>query len=273
MRITVLTVCYNEEKMIKNFLDHYFDLGVNRIVIYDNKSTDNTVEICKEFGKTHQNCKIEIVEYDTNGQIRDDVYLEIKNNAWKNYKSDFHIVVDCDEYLTVPSLNEEFFNDRKSLVRYLATMKKGYILPKVLGVQCVSDTFQEFEDGTRKLDSDAKLYVFDDTFNKRCIFSRELIPIYRAGCHTFAVNPKDRIKLEKSIAIEKELQPLYLFHLKYIDKEYVINRHKEFNTRLSDFNKKYKYGHQYMMTAKEISLKFDYLKKFAITVKEVYSRK
>lgn len=262
MRITVLTVCYNEEEIIYPFLAHYAGLGANRIVIYDNKSTDRTVEICKDFAKDNQGCKIEIIEYDTQNQIRDDVYLEIKNHAWKKFKSDYYIVVDCDEILDVENPD---LGDKKRLVKYLATMKKGYILPKVRGVQVVTDTFDDAFD----LASDKK-FVLDDTFNKRCIFSKALVPIYRPGCHMFGVDLKDKVKFETSLAVEKEVKPLYLFHLKYIDRDYVIARHAEFKTRLSEFNKKHNYGHQYEMDEKAINLKFDYLKKYAMTIEEVY---
>lgn len=269
MRITVLTVCYNEEHLIRDFLDHYRGLGVNRIVVYDNMSTDNTVEICKEYDRTHQGCTVEVVNYDTNGQIRDDVYLEIKNNAWKKYNSDYFIVVDCDEFLEVPLTLDSDAEDNKRLVRYLAGMKKGYVLPKVLGVQIVNDNRGDLD---ISFDNDTKQCVRDDTFNKRCIFSRELVPVYRPGCHAFSVEPKNKAKLEASIAVEATVKPLYLFHLKYIDREYVINRHAEFKTRLSEFNKKNNYGHQYTMDAKAIGLKFDYLKKYATTVLEVFAK-
>lgn len=264
MRITVLTVCYNEEKSIYSFLAHYAMLGVKRIVVYNNMSTDRTVELCKEAADDFPGCKIEIIDYDTNNQIRDDVYLEIKNNAWKKYKSDYYIVVDCDEYLDVKNAD---MGDKKRLIRYLASMKKGYILPKVLGVQVVTDTFDDAYDLSTAND---KKYVMDSTFNKRCIFSRELIPTYRPGCHMFSVTPSDNDKIKKSIEIESTIEPLYLFHMKYVDREYVINRHAEFKNRLSDFNKKHNYGHQYNMDANAINLKFDYLKKYAITIDEVF---
>ncbi len=263
MRITVITVCYNEEKSIYSFLAHYAMLGVKRIVVYNNMSTDRTVEICHEFAKDFPGCKVEIVDYDTNGQIRDDVYLEIKNNAWKKYKSDYYIVVDCDELLDVKDAD---MGDKKRLVKYLASMKKGYLLPKVIGVQVVADTFDEAFDITN-----TKKYVLDDTFNKRCIFSKDLVPVYRPGCHTFGIAPADKQKMQTSVSVESSVEPLYLFHMKYVDREYVIERHAEFKKRLSDFNKKHNYGHQYEMDAKAINLKFDYLKRYATTIEEVFA--
>lgn len=273
MRITVITICYNEAEIIYNFLEHYYWLGANRIVIYDNKSTDGTIDICKDFEKSHQGCKIEIIEYDSNNEIRDDLYIEIKNNAWKKFKSDYYIVVDCDEFLVLPTYLEDEQSDRKKLVRYLSTMKKGYILPRVQGVQCISDTFDEFFDSFSDGSLTEKQYVIDDTFNKRCIFSKELVPVYKPGCHMFSINPKDRDKLNASIVAEKKQSPLYLFHLKYIDRSYVIDRYEEFRERLSEFNKKNEYGHQYTMSETAINLKFDYFKKYAITLEEVFQER
>lgn len=270
MRITVLTVCYNEAKTIEKFLTHYYDLGVNRIVIYDNKSTDNTVEICRAFEKSHQGCTINIESYDTEGQIRDDVYLQIKNEAWKKYKSDFYIVVDCDELLEVNTYDPNTIDDRKRLVRYLATMKKGYVLPRVLGVQVVTDTFEQLENANPNTD---KMFVMDETFNKRCIFQRKYAPIYRAGCHTFGVAAKDREAIANSMEVEKSVAPLYLFHFKHIDVDYVTERYEEFKSRLSKYNTDRGYGHQYTMSKEAIKLKFEYLKRYAITLEEVFSNK
>lgn len=265
MRLTAITICYNEEKMIGRFLEHYLSLGVSKFVIHDNMSTDRTVEICNEFAKAHQGCTVEIKKYSSDGQIRDDLYLEIKNNDWKTRKSDFFIVVDVDEFVEVPNSDP---SDRKRLIKYLATMKKGYVLPNVLGVQVVCDKFEEIPSNFIEC-TGKKLFVEDSTFNKRCVFSKKLTPIYKPGCHFFSVNPKDRKAIDESLVVEKTVTPLYLFHLKHVDVEYVKDRYSEFKTRLSDFNKKNQYGHQYEMTPEAIELKFKYLQRYAKTLSEI----
>ena len=46
------------------------------IIVYDNESTDRSVQIALE-----NNCKV--ISYSTNNQLSDSKYLEIKNNCWK----------------------------------------------------------------------------------------------------------------------------------------------------------------------------------------------
>jgi glycosyltransferase involved in cell wall biosynthesis len=58
--ITVHVITYNEEIMIEFFINHYRERFPNcEINIYDNYSTDRTVEIGKQY-----NCNI--IMYDTN---------------------------------------------------------------------------------------------------------------------------------------------------------------------------------------------------------------
>ena len=92
----VLSICWNEEFFLPYFLRHYS--FATKIVIFDNMSSDNSVAIMKQ----HPN--VEIATYNTNEQIRDDIYLEIKNHAWKQYKHlcDWIIIVDIDELIYHP---------------------------------------------------------------------------------------------------------------------------------------------------------------------------
>jgi len=90
-KVWVYTIAYNESHFVGNFLTAYKD--AERIVVYDNMSTDNMVELLMK------DPRVEIRKYDSNNQIRDDLYLEIKNHCWKEakHKADWVIVVDFDE--------------------------------------------------------------------------------------------------------------------------------------------------------------------------------
>ena len=92
----VLTICWNEEFFLPYFLRHY--AFATKIVIFDNMSSDNSVAIMKQYPN------VEICPYHTNAQIRDDIYLEIKNHAWKQFAHlcDWVIVVDIDELIYHP---------------------------------------------------------------------------------------------------------------------------------------------------------------------------
>ena len=93
MTIDVFAICYNEEFMLPHFIKHYQSPPFNaEITIYDNFSTDNSREIILAASCNYKT-------FDTGGQIRDDLYLSIKNECFKTSKADWVIIVDIDELL------------------------------------------------------------------------------------------------------------------------------------------------------------------------------
>jgi hypothetical protein len=44
-----MTLTYNESKMIPYIMPYYERLGFDKLVIYDNESTDNTVDLLKKY--------------------------------------------------------------------------------------------------------------------------------------------------------------------------------------------------------------------------------
>src|SRR3990167_11265325 len=93
--ITVYTITYNESLLIQFMIDHYRSRFPDcRIVVYDNISTDDTVKIALANG-------CEVIPYDTNGQIQDSHYIQIKNNCWKDAKTDWVLICDMDELLDI----------------------------------------------------------------------------------------------------------------------------------------------------------------------------
>ena len=88
---------YNEEYLLPYTVDFYRSkVGEDNIIFnfYDNGSTDNTVKVAKSLG-----CNVG--EYETNGEIRDDLLMRFKNSIWKKSLADFVIVVDCDEWVDI----------------------------------------------------------------------------------------------------------------------------------------------------------------------------
>ena len=116
--VTVYTITYNEEVMIEFFINHYRKIFPNcEINVYDNYSTDLTVDIAKKYG-----CNV--IPYDTNNELSDETYLQIKNNEWKNSKTDWVIVCDCDEFIEI---NEsQLINEEKKLTNIVKPI--GYSL-------------------------------------------------------------------------------------------------------------------------------------------------
>jgi hypothetical protein len=102
--LEVFVTTWNNEAIIQDFIDWYRDRIPNcRITMYDNMSSDNTVEICKNNG-----CNV--ISFDTNGKMDESKLMEIRNNCWKESKCEYVCIVDSDELVDI---NEEILKEFK----------------------------------------------------------------------------------------------------------------------------------------------------------------
>jgi glycosyltransferase involved in cell wall biosynthesis len=93
-RLWIYMLCYNEELLLPFTLDYYSRFA-ERIFVYDNMSTDSSLEICKRY----QN--VTVIPFDTGGLLNDRAYLKIKNNVWKAARKHarYVAVIDADEII------------------------------------------------------------------------------------------------------------------------------------------------------------------------------
>jgi hypothetical protein len=219
-KIDMYVLCWNEEKIIPYFLNHYENF-VNNIYVYDNKSDDNSIKLLKSHPK------VTVIPYNTNGEIRDDAYLQIKNHAWKNSisKADIVIVCDMDEFL--------YSEDLKSTIIEFNNSDATVIKPT--GYDMIVNEF-DF-DYTNKLTNLVKTGYRNDMFDKFLMFKPNSIKEinYKGGCHL--ANPIGDIILF--------INKLKLLHYKRLGLKYFLNKMSVYKKRLSGFNKKYKLGYQY----------------------------
>lgn len=93
--IHIFILCYNESVLLPETIKHYKTMLPSSIItIYDNESTDKSVEIARNLG-----CNV--ISWSSGNKIDDYKYLEIKNNCWKHIKEGWVIVCDMDEWLCV----------------------------------------------------------------------------------------------------------------------------------------------------------------------------
>lgn len=97
MIIHLYTFCWNEAFMIPFFLRHYQKV-VDKIVVYDNESNDNSVELLSK----HE--KVLMRSYSTNGEFIDGTQRMMRNQEWKKSrgKADWVMLPDMDEFLYYP---------------------------------------------------------------------------------------------------------------------------------------------------------------------------
>jgi hypothetical protein len=187
-------------------------------------STDNTVKIAKDNG-------CEVVQFDTNNQIQDSKYLEIKNNCWRSAKTDWVLVCDMDELLNIDAQQlaaEEAKN--VSIIR-----SEGY---NMINMEDNYD-LDNIKHGSRCEPYD-KSYLF----NKKNILSIN----YSLGCHT--CSPVGLVKHSDTKYI--------LYHYKCINPDFMASRYAEFAKRLSPQNIKNGWGSHYKdMTPELIKSNFN----------------
>ena len=96
-KISIIIPCYNVEKYVSQCLDSIIsqtmDIEELEIIIVNDKSTDNTLEVLREYEKKYSN-NIILVERDTNGG------LSAARNTGLQYAScEYVLFVDSDDYL------------------------------------------------------------------------------------------------------------------------------------------------------------------------------
>lgn len=218
LRIFVYTVCWNEEKLLPYFLRHYATFA-EKIIVYDNGSTDASPEIVRSFPKA------ELREFDTGGTFDDLANVRIKNEAYKEARgvADFVIVVDADELLYHPNISQ-------LLTQY---KEEGITLPRIAGYNMFKWRFPRSE---RPITELVRLGREAPFYDKRCIFRPDVDINFNPCCHT--CSPEGPIA--ESAAAEFKL-----LHYHYIGYLYNLKKHRERGRRLSQYNLERNLGTEY----------------------------
>lgn len=233
--IWVYTITYNEGFFVKNFLAAYKD--ADKIIVYDNHSTDDTVELLK------QDPRVEVRFYDSGNQIRDDLYLEIKNNVWKEARgiADWVIIVDFDEIFNHVTPDKTFDLDLSSLTDY--NIVKPFAFNMVQGDAPLYESGHPFLYAQKGLQHPPN--------EKLCCFRPDQIKEinYVAGCHGATPVAYDKVK--------KYYGPEFVqLHYKCWNFEYYMKEMEHNAARLSDINRSVGWGTHYLNPLKYHSDQF-----------------
>lgn len=212
MEITIYTITYNEEKMLPFFIDHYSKFA-SKIIIYDNESTDKTVEIAKKCPLVEN-----VFNVKTDNSLDDSMYVKVKNSCWFNDKSDYVMLVDTDELI---------YHDT-NIVNYLNSTRQNVY--RTIGYNMVS---KKFPKSGSSITDQIKHGVRDRFYCKPVIFNPKIIKKteFELGIHNGSFyNETGLVKPRES--------ELKMLHYKNLGFKYREERHKMFAKRMSDFNKK-----------------------------------
>ena len=170
MKIDLYTILWNEEEMLPFFFRHY-DAIVDRYIVYDDGSTDQTLEMLAAHGR---------VEVRPFVRTEPDSFvlsaLTLHDNIWKESRgrADWVIITAVDEHLYHPA----------GLERYLrAVGDYGITAVPALAFQMVADDFPFVGE---HLATTRRRGVALDVYNKLSVFNPNALSEtrYAVGRHT-----------------------------------------------------------------------------------------
>lgn len=226
MKIHAYVICKNEELIMPHLLNYYSNF-CQKITFYDNESTDNTINIINSFDR----CETEIIAYSTNGEIRDDIYVQIKNSCWKGIDADFVIIIDSDEFL---------YHD--NLLDFLTNNKFDVYYPT--GYNMISNYFPE--DYSKLISDQVTLGNYCKNYSKSVIFNPKTIKDINYGIGAHESNPIGHTEI--NIYTGSDLK---LLHYKNLGFDYRYNKNSAYGKTLSSYNQINRFGWHYNMTEDE----------------------
>ncbi len=240
----VITICWNESPLLKYFLDYYS--FAKKVIIFDNMSSDNGTEIMKGYDN------VEICYYNTNEQIRDDIYIEIKNHAWKQFRTecDWFIIIDIDEFIYHPL----------GIPNYVKSLPNNVAVVQCKGFEMFCpDIFQV--PGNSIFEKSIRGYPGTKLDKCTLINSRLVTDInYLCGCH------QAYPKISGIIHSEPNFK---LLHYKFVyPLQYMISRYQAMAKRLSKQNIESGYGFHYA-NMNSLVKKYNDLAKFSAPIIEM----
>lgn len=224
IKYAVITVIWNESHLLPHFLKHY--ATADRIFVLDNESDDDSLNILKEYPN------VEVHSFSTHGTLDVKVVADLRNSFWLNNKNyDYLIVQDLDEFLFFPA----FPNDIKSALYDLK--QRGITIVKASGYDmfCSDEEFDNVKNSY--LSSSILKGKYNLMYNKCTCFSPKYIESMNFGSGGHDVNPQGHIVYDYGSAI--------IMHFKYVGKNYIIDRYKKFNERVSKSTKESGFAQEY----------------------------
>lgn len=262
MKLYGVTLTYNEADIVPFVMAYHERIGFDKLIVYDNESTDNTVELLSKYPF------VEIRTFKTNNTINDLAYLEIKNNA----PYQFPIINDEDTWVYIGDFDEVlwYHGDFRKNLEELNNL--GYTCYNGQMVQPVSDDFPNLQNG-ELVHEHVKNACFwgIDGFKLTLLKTNGLQKLeYAPGSHICSVHTKIPFN-----PINNSPNTINGFHLKELGYDRCFKKMKNAAQRLSDINKRYQFGGHYITYSNEINFKnmWTEFKNNSFPIEDILSRK
>lgn len=233
MRVHLYTFAWNEARLVPYFLRHYLP-WVERVVVYDNQSTDGTQAMLAQHSPRVEVRSFVCADYpepEPLGALRSQCWPEARGRA------DWVVVVDFDEFLWHPCGVPEYLS---------RAYRRGYTVVQTYGWQMVAESFPPEHVG---LADWCRTGVPKHWYSKPVVFRPDQFDelAWEPGCHGVRAQGNLRQLASGSLA---------LLHYKYLGLAYVQQRYAEYRARITTPGKRASLGH-YQVPADKLKSQFE----------------
>lgn len=232
MRVDLYALCWDEIRMLPFFFRHYDNI-VDRYIVFDDGSTDGSVEYLEAHPRT------EVRPFE---RTHPDSFvaseLDLFESCWKESRgrADWVIVINIDEFLYHPA--------GKS---YLKTCREqGFTIVPALGYQMAAERFPEVDEPlTSQVRHGARWRLMD----KLCLFNPDAVDTigYRPGRHQ---------SFPSGNVAEPPRREMILLHYKYLGFEYLFERLNHLRPGFGPTDRKKHWGHKFFWKRKRVEKDF-----------------
>ena len=213
MRLEAYIICWNEAAVLPFVLDYWAAAGIDKLIVYDNHSSDETTALLGDVDGV--DFEVEIRDYESGGHADDFLYRHIKNNCWKESKADWVFVGDTDEVLYVPGGVKDYLKYKAgdaAIIQPCLYQVVGWQKPNFIGAPLLHEM--------------TGMRVQQCGPNKANLFRPDRVQEMNFGLGAHHCEPVGAdIQYREDIA---------WLHLKNLGVEYLLERNKQLYDRLPD---------------------------------------
>ncbi len=231
MKLIGFTCTYNEAEMVPYVMPYIERMGYDRFIVYDNESTDNTVELLKQYPfvevRTYKTDKVNKVEIRT--KLMADSFTEAHRYSYSNNKEIVWMSwTDFDEVIFPIHLYRKTLKELLSWEYYMYNVYESSLVNIIPQKDIEQEKLLEFVKNGNFIHEfpGLRCKLWDNWLGHKTLLIR-INDFETIMC--FNGNHKCGLKPHKDKDIKKIPDGLHAFHLKYVNKNSFINKLKTDN--------------------------------------------